>query len=459
MEPSLITGSDYLLLLVYWVLFYFIFKFAKHFFPDNFLIQKYLIPGFFVKTSGAIFFALLVFYYYGFGDTLSYFRDTMILRQLLVEKKNSFIEIYTTDYEFLRDRFDLMGSVTESGFMVTKIALLLTYFSFSRFLITTFLMANLIYLGVFKLFQTFVYLAPTWHRFIAWIVLFFPSLAIYGSGIFKEPVSISAIGWIMFCSYKTFTEKKLSLLYISLGIFSIFLITVVKSYIIAAFLIPVCLFTTMHFINKIKSHMFRLMSLPILLILIFGLYTVLAEKIDESLGIFAVDKLSENVQGLNNQYNKMSTEDAGSNFEIGAIEPSLAGLIKKMPVGFVATLYRPFLWETRNVVMLFSTLESLTILLFTLYVIKKAGVLSFLKILFTNPVILFFITYSIIFSGFVGISSLNFGTLARYRVPVIPFYLMGLLLIYSKIVVAKFKTKANSHIQSNIVMTSQQTEQ
>ena len=443
MEPSLIIGSDYLLLLVYWVLFYFILKFAKSFYPDNFLIQKYLIPGFFAKISGAIFFALLVFYYYGFGDTLSYFRDTMILRQILAENKISFLEIYTSDYEFMRDRFDLMGSVTESGFMVTKIALLLTYLSFSRFLITTFLMANVIYLGVFKLFQTFVYLAPTWHRFIAWIVLFFPSLAIYGSGIFKEPVCFSAMGWIIFCGYKIFIEKRISLFYVTLGIFSIFLITVVKSYIIAAFLIPLCVLVVMHFSNKIKSPVLRVISLPLSVLILIALYAAFAGKIDESLGIFAVDKLSENVQGLNDQYNKMSAEDAGSNFEIGAIEPTLAGLIKKIPVGFVATLFRPFLWETRNVVMLFSTLESLSILLFNLFVIKKAGLFSFIKILFTNPVILFFITYSIIFSGFVGISSLNFGTLARYRVPVIPFYLMGLLLIYAKTFVVDIKPETN----------------
>lgn len=79
--------------------------------------------------------------------------------------------------------------------------------------------------------------------------------------------------------------------------------------------------------------------------------------------------------------------------------------------------------------MLLSALESLFILLFTLFVLIKAGPGAFVKQIIFNPIVFLCMGYSIIFASLVGITSLNFGTLARYRVPVIPFYLMGLVLI------------------------------
>lgn len=79
--------------------------------------------------------------------------------------------------------------------------------------------------------------------------------------------------------------------------------------------------------------------------------------------------------------------------------------------------------------MLFTALESLVILLMTLYVIWKAGLIAFLKKIFNDPIVFLCIVYALLFAAIVGISTLNFGTLARYRIPIIPFYLAGLLII------------------------------
>ena len=41
--------------------------------------------------------------------------------------------------------------------------------------------------------------------------------------------------------------------------------------------------------------------------------------------------------------------------------------------------------------------------------------------------------FSIVFAMFVGASTLNFGTLVRYKIPCLPFYTIALFLIYEKV--------------------------
>jgi hypothetical protein len=149
------------------------------------------------------------------------------------------------------------------------------------------------------------------------------------------------------------------------------------------------------------------------------------------LGHYATEKLVENVAEQQKNYKALEGE-SGSFFEIGPMEQSISGLIKKIPAGIVATLYRPFIWESKNLMMLFSAIESLLVLLFTLYVIFKTGIFKFLHFIFSDPFVFLCIFFSLLFAAFVGVSTLNFGTLVRYRIPILPFYLAGLLYILYK---------------------------
>ncbi|MEP6711025.1 MAG: hypothetical protein ABJA37_01350, partial [Ferruginibacter sp.] len=204
-------------------------------------------------------------------------------------------------------------------------------------------------------------------------------------------------------------EKKFSFFYIFYCLVVLGIILIVKAYIIAALLIPFIVYIILNLVDKVKSPLFKVLTIPILTVFFVLLYNIFAADIDNALGAFAVDKLSESVTSLQKGYSSMGEEDAGSNFDIGTIEPNLPSLISKIPTGFVATLYRPFIWEIRKPIMIFSALESLFLLIFTIHVFFKTGILFFIRQLFTNPLVSFFLIYSIIFAGFVGISTMNFG--------------------------------------------------
>ena len=88
---------------------------------------------------------------------------------------------------------------------------------------------------------------------------------------------------------------------------------------------------------------------------------------------------------------------------------------------------------------LLSSLESLAIMLFTLYVLFTLG---FFKSLLSvrDPAIMYCIAFSVLFALFVGATTPNFGTLCRYKIPCIPFYIIALVLMLDKYKSDKLKS-------------------
>ena len=149
------------------------------------------------------------------------------------------------------------------------------------------------------------------------------------------------------------------------------------------------------------------------------------------MGAFAVDQIKESVKTQQTNFINMG-ESAGSTFSLGVtFDGSNLSLIKMAPAVIIATLFRPFLWESKKVSTLLSSLESLAFMFFTLFVFFKSPRLFFRNI-FKDPMILFCFFFSILFALFVGATTLNFGTLVRYKIPCMPFYLIALFIIQDR---------------------------
>ena len=130
----------------------------------------------------------------------------------------------------------------------------------------------------------------------------------------------------------------------------------------------------------------------------------------------------------------VSERSGGSVYSLGDFDYSLAGVVRKFLPAIWVTLYRPHLWEVNNVVMLFAALEAFALLAFTIYVLYKVGLIRSLKTVTSNPFLIFCFLFSIVFAFAVGITTYNFGSLVRYKIPLYPFFVSGLfiLLSYSK---------------------------
>jgi len=182
-----------------------------------------------------------------------------------------------------------------------------------------------------------------------------------------------------------------------------------------------------YFLN-IRSIVLKWMLAP-LLIGVVGLTSYWAVlKIGEDDPQYALNNLAKTAKITAYDIGFYTGREAGSGYTLGELDGTFLGMLRLFPQAVNVSLFRPYLWEVRNPLMLLSALESLILLITTLYILMKIRFNIFLYL--NNPIVLFSLIFSITFSFAVGVSTYNFGTLARYKIPLLPFYALALLLIH-----------------------------
>ena len=106
------------------------------------------------------------------------------------------------------------------------------------------------------------------------------------------------------------------------------------------------------------------------------------------------------------------------------LEPTVHHVIANAAPALIAALFRPFIWEAGNVLQIFSALENLFVLVFTLatlFHLKQAVDSPYRQLIFSG------LLYVILLAVFLALSTPNFGTLIRYRVGFMSFFVMIVL--------------------------------
>jgi hypothetical protein len=261
-------------------------------------------------------------------------------------------------------------------------------------------------------------------------VLFLPTLVFWSSGALKDPVCMCMLGWLTFSVYDGYYKKRNMLINTVVAFIAMIVISIVKPYILFSYLPFFILYLILVNLHLIKNTLTKIsVILFIALGSIIGLY-VASEKLQEEMGNLALDKLGESVKTQQNNFINMA-DRAESSFSLGVeYDGSLGSLAKMAPAAINATLFRPYIWESKKISTLLSSLESLSLMFFFLFVLKTAGPIRFLQTIFKDPMILFCLLFSVLFAFFIGATTLNFGTLVRYKIPCMPFFIIALVLIY-----------------------------
>jgi hypothetical protein len=160
--------------------------------------------------------------------------------------------------------------------------------------------------------------------------------------------------------------------------------------------------------------------------MVLSFYTV--SFIGQANPMYKIENISKTIQVTAYDIGRYTGKNAGSKYDLGDLDASFIGMLKLAPSAINVALFRPYLWEVNNPLMLLAALEALTFLCLTILVLLKSRhhLLSALK----NPVVIFSLFFSLSFAFFVGISTYNFGTLFRYKVPMLPFYGVFLAIIW-----------------------------
>jgi len=408
--------------------------FLRNLFTDP-LTRKYFIPGLSLKIIGAISIGLIYQFYYGGGDTFTYFtHGSKYIYEAFQDSPLKAFKLIFANGEYHADTFKYATKIIFyrdlPSYFVIRITGFFDLLTFHTYSATAVCFAVLSFSGLWALFLTFYRMFPKLHMEFAIAVFFIPSVFFWGSGILKDPLTISALGWATWAFYEIFFRKRNILVAIIVFLISTYVIYSIKIYILLCFVPALMIWLFMVGMKRVRNPLAKAMIIPFAAsVMLVGIYLAILE-IGEDNKRYNIKNVAETAEATARWLTFVSEREGGSAYSLGDFDYTPAGMMRKSHKAIWVTLFRPYLWEVKNIVMLLAALESFVFLLLTLYILISSGFKFSIKYITSSPVIIFCLIFAITFSFAVGISTYNFGSLVRYKIPMIPFYLSGLFILY-----------------------------
>ncbi|MGZ4035038.1 MAG: hypothetical protein ACXVP4_09265, partial [Bacteroidia bacterium] len=315
----------------------------------------------------------------------------------------------------------------DKSLFVGRLVVPIYYLSCKSFIVSSIILAWICYTGIWRLFLLFNKEFPQIQKQLAISILFIPSVVFWGSGLLKDTITLSAVGWYTFYFYYFFIQKKYkvsSAIYIFI---SAFLLIAIKPYILFALLPGSILWLSNERLKRIQNKVLRSLAAPFFISIGIGLGFFVLTQMGGVLGVYSVDKVLDKAVASN--FDQKQDYYGGNSFDIGDFEPTLPGVLSKAHLAIAATLFRPYLWDAKNPVMLLSALENTYILLLTIFLLIRLKFLGFFSLIGENPLLLFSVMFSLFFAFSVGLATSNFGSLVRLKIPCIPFFVSSLFVL------------------------------
>jgi hypothetical protein len=418
------------------------------------------------------------------SDIWKYFDDSKIMYDAPAEdlakmitgigdKTAHFDSLYYFEMDHWYQEFD--NNLLNDAHIIIRFNTVMRFISLGNYHIHSLFMNLLAFIGLCGLYAVF-YSSLKKQRYILAAILFLsPSLLFWGSGVMKEGLMLFSMGMIIYQFFKYLEDqKKKRILFILLCSWLLYL---TKFYVLAA-LIPALagcywskkssgkialkyVLSVLIFISLGLSMKFIYPTYDPLRILALkqndfiklakgGTYvlndTIVAylenKKHDEVIiGPDSVCKIKLGVSYIYWYFNpdfsdtifvKSSTDPAsykimtdypraGSYMETQPLSPDLLSFIKASPQAMYRVLFRPYIWEGKNPLLLLPAIENLGLLLLLVLVILKYQKPE-------SPALIgFCITFSILLLLVMGLTTPVLGALVRYKIAALPLLMLGLL--------------------------------
>lgn len=435
---SFLTPADFFVVPLCFLVLLMFFSVVVRKYKDE-KIRKIFLRAFYFKMACTLLFTLVTGYYYKGGDSEMYYYCIQHLQDAVMDDPDNFVKIYVTKainvktplmnyFIFTDSPYPDFEAMHDPGnFWVPKFGLPFSLIFNQSYISIAMFFSFFALGGAIRLFKFFYHYFPQYYREIAVATLFLPSVGYWSAGIIKDPICFGAVGYIVYGFFNMFIRRRkyLSSL-IWIGITGT-LVYFIKVYILLALAPAIVLWLFSEFNKVVQNKTLR----RIMTFLTLSIGAVLAVLLvnyatsSESLKAFRFDTITETSAQNRAIYEEFGEKYEGSYYSVGTSNPVLLFLN-----GIAATFFRPFIWEVNGITAFFSAIEGFFFLCMTLVLIYKKGLINFFKKAFSHPVLMMCFIFSIIFAAAVGSTALNFGSLSRYKIPCLPFYLLMVLIIY-----------------------------
>jgi hypothetical protein len=260
--------------------------------------------------------------------------------------------------------------------------------------------------------------------------LWVPSVVFWSSGFVKEGLVIGFLGILGLSTYRLLREAHLpSLFGIAFGGTGV---AMLKAYTLFAFILATATFI---YATRAASKGEGLHVRPAYLLFaaVIGVGGVVA--MGQLFPDYSPNHLSETMAYAQGAWHQNSTFGVagGSDIEMGSGDATTAlDQLRFVPLALVTALFRPAIFEARNGPSLAGALENTFLLLAILWLFAGGGRSAARSTLTRTPFILASIVFVLVFGTGVSLATSNLGSLSRYRVTMMPFYVTSVLVLLGR---------------------------
>ena len=398
------------------------------------LTRQYFLPALMIKFVGAIVLGLVYQFYYGDGDTLNYtFRGSYWVWQAFLDDPILAFKLIFGDMDLSSDVYPYASRIYTYGdsasYAVVRVAGFFSLITFNFYGASALLFATLSFTGIWLIFISFQKMFPQHTKKLAFGILFLPSLFFWGSGILKDSITLAAVGWVFWSVMQIAMYNRKYITGAILILVGFYTLYVIKIYILLCLLPPIAFWLYSAYKSKVRNVVIRWMLAPVLLVTFAGAgyYSVL--NIGAGSSRYSVDEVLYTAEQTAKWNHYVSERNQGSAYSLGNFDFGPSALAMKFVPAVLTSFFRPMLFEISNPLMLLSAVEN-TLILFLF--LKAMGKPRRLRQYLGSPVLVFSIIFSVLFAFAVGVTTYNFGSLVRYKIPMLPFLMAFTLIVSSR---------------------------
>ena len=387
--------------------------------------------GLSIKIMGAIALGLVYQFYYDGGDTFNYweFGSSYIYEAFLNNPWNGlkmiFGDIRAPEHFSYFSR--IMLNRGDDTLLVIRIAAFIDLFTGHTYSSTAIIFSLFSFLGSWYFFITIRNVLFTAKNELLFLSIFcFPSVIIWGSGLMKDTLALGGLLILFSIVINWLENKRTSLFRVLIFVIIFWMIAVLRMYIVLIFVPIVCIWIFLKFQEQIKSFFLKASLVPVLFAFTVVAAFLLADNITESSSRYSLSAIPKWSAITANDLGYWTGKNAGSGYSLGYRQETWGNMFSKFLPAVNVTLFRPYPWEVSSFLMLLASLESMITLFLAIFIVlfRRKYILS----VFSQPILISCLGFILIFAFAVGVSSYNFGSLVRYKIPVFPF--LGMIFVY-----------------------------
>jgi hypothetical protein len=277
-------------------------------------------------------------------------------------------------------------------------------------------------IAIYRVFRA--NLDPSFRLGAAVATLFVPSFIFWSAGMLKEAVALTGLGWILFGLDRWIRRGRTVSAWAIIAAGSV-PVLLIKAYILFPFVLAGG--SWYYWARSIKTGRVQIRPAHFAVAAAIGCggIVLLGHYFPE----YGVDSFSSRTAELQRLGRIVR---GGSSYELtGEIPTTLVGQFAYAPAALLSALFRPFLLEVHNLLMLANALETTLLTLVFLRLAWTRRLRDVRREIMEQPFLVFCLVFVVTFGIAVGLASSNLGTLSRYRAPLLPFFIV-LLVVLSK---------------------------